>query len=431
MLDKLKKLIKYGEKKADFIEINVSESDNNEISIQKNNVKSFSSKNLQNVFIRTWIKGKKGIANGDILTKQLVDDAIKNARNSQKQDFFYGLPGKQKYGKVKGLFDKGFLDIDWINEKLSELSDVFLKQFENQKIYVPSASLYSAFSRVYLANSQGVEAEDKFSYMSLSGEALSRNKKGMTVYESIESRKPFSLEQVENFGKNLRKETELFLNAQKLKKFKVPKNLILQDYALFEIFENAFLSNFNSENLLKGRSIFQHKKGDKLFSEKLSMGDKGLLKGGIGSRSFDDEGTRVENTGLIEKGVLKDFIYDYNMAKYFKQKPKGNSYSDGIGFNNVFIEPGSKAIEEEIDKALIVRVVLGSHTANPFTTSFSVSPVISYYLDNGEKIPVRDFLLSGTFLEMLKDVFVDNKIINKGNFYCPAIAFKDFGVHVF
>jgi PmbA protein len=431
MLNTINKFLRYGKRKTDFIEINVSESDNSEILIEKNNIKSFSFKNIQNVFIRVWIKGQKGISNGNILTKQLIDDAVKNAKNSQKQEFFYGLPKKQKYSEVEGLFSNEFEDINGLNERLVGLSKVFLKQFKDKDVYVPTASLSSSKSKVYLINSQGAEAEDKFSFMAFSAESFPKNKKGMTIYDSIESRKALSLEQVDDFGKNLRKETELFLNARKLKDFKVPQNLILKDYALFEILENAFLSNFNSENLLKGRSVFQGKKGEKLFSEKLSLQDKGLLKGGIGSRSFDDEGTRVENTCLVKKGILKNFIYDYNMAKHFKKESRGNAYSDGIGFNNVFIEPSKKAVEEQVDKALIVKVVLGSHTANPFTTSFSVSPVISYYLDKGKKIPVKDFLLSGNFLEMLKDSDIGKEIINKSNFYCPAIIFKDFGIHVF
>jgi PmbA protein len=178
--------------------------------------------------------------------------------------------------------------------------------------------------------------------------------------------------------------------------------------------------------------MFKNEEGKKVFSEQFSLYDDSLLPEGIASSRFDDEGTACQTTKLVERGVLKGFIYDYNTARHLKKQPTGNSRSDTTDFTNIIVKPGSKSIEQEIDKALIIKLVLGSHTSNPITTNFSVNPVLSYCLDKGKKIPVKDFLITGNFINMLKNiVLIDKKIITKENFYIPAIAFQGMQINVF
>ena len=428
MFEELNKLVNYGKQKADFVEISLSDSRKTVFNIEKNELKAGTFADIKSVFVRVWIDGKQGISSSNVLGKEVVESAVSSAKNSKKKDFFYGLPKRQIYPQVKGMFDKEVEN----EERMAEILRVLLEEFKGRKSYLPLASLASGLSGNFVVNSEGIEAYDKMSFMDLGVSCVAKDKNISSIYDSLSSRKIFSIDEVRRFAKAIADEAELFLKAKKLKEFKIPENVILEGYGLFELMENAFLPNFNAENVLKGKSIFKGKLGEKLFSEKFSLDDNGLLEGGLGSRKFDDEGSASKSKKIIENGVLNDFIYDYNSAVHMKKDTGGNACSDSIDFSNLVVGNGKETIESQIDEGLIIKLILGGHTSNPFTTNFSVNPILSYYLKIGEKTPIKDFLISGNLLDMLKKIVaVGNVPIHKGNFYSPPIAFKNLRVSVF
>ncbi|MFZ5955127.1 MAG: TldD/PmbA family protein [Nanoarchaeota archaeon] len=426
MIEELRKFLKYGKEKADFVEISLDKIEKDELSVENNKLKSASYSDIKHVLVRTWIDGKLGVAVSNALDKNVIDNAINCAKNSVKKEFFYGLPNKQKYGKIKNIYDK---EVEECGEKLSGILNVFLAQFDNRKAFVSEAQASAGVVHSFLVNSEGIEADEKSSFIDLDAGCVAKGNEDSSVSDSISSRKFFKLNDVESFGQSLCEETELFLKCEKLKKFEIPKIVVLQEHALNNILEDAFLENFNAENLIKESSILKGKENTEIASKDFNLIDDGLLEGGMGSGSFDSEGTACRRNGLVEKGILKNFIYDYNSAVHLKKQPTGNASADSIDFNNILISPGNKEIESEIDNAIIIKNVIGTHTANSFTTDFSVNSNLSYYLKNGNKIPLKNFMISGNFLNMLKNIeLIGKKIIVKGDFYTPAIAFNSVNV---
>ena len=74
----------------------------------------------------------------------------------------------------------------------------------------------------------------------------------------------------------------------------------------------------------KGSSVFTGKIGEKVASELCTIVDDGTLEGRRGSLSIDDEGEVAQNTILIEKGILKNYMQDKMNARLMGTHSTGN-----------------------------------------------------------------------------------------------------------
>jgi PmbA protein len=74
-----------------------------------------------------------------------------------------------------------------------------------------------------------------------------------------------------------------------------------------------------------GYSCFAGKLGKEVASKTLNLWDDGRLRGGIGSRPFDDEGYATRKTTLIKGGVLKGFLHNTLTANKHKTRTTANA----------------------------------------------------------------------------------------------------------
>ena len=107
----------------------------------------------------------------------------------------------------------------------------------------------------------------------------------------------------------------------------------------------------------------------------------------VGSSVFDGEGVPVQKKALVEKGVLKGYLHNAYTAKRMKEPLTGNGIRGGfkgtpnVGITNLFIEKGSKSLDElisSIDEGMYITEAMGMHTANPISGDFSVGAVGFY-----------------------------------------------------
>lgn len=183
---------------------------------------------------------------------------------------------------------------------------------------------------------------------------------------------------------------------------------------LLEVLEFSFLG----EEVIKGRSFLKDKLGDKFFSENLTLIDDGLTEGLIESRPFDDEGAPQTTKTLLEKGVIKGYLFD----TYWKKQAEnlglghftsGNARRDDfksspkVSSTNLYFKGGPYTKEELLrfsSEVFEVLELLGSHTADPISGEFSVG-VSGVYYKNGEPVKVlSEMALSGNIFEMFKKV---------------------------
>tara|TARA_Y100000034_G_scaffold61196_2_gene74309 strand:+ start:18833 stop:20110 length:1278 start_codon:yes stop_codon:yes gene_type:complete len=405
-------LLKFGKKKADYVLINVSKSINEDLEIRSNNIDGFDYSDSCNYLVNVWKDGKKGVAFSNKFSLDLVSKALKIAKSSKKLSYFYGLPSKKKLMYPKN-YDKKINDLN--EETLVDIGKDLIKNTVEKNIIVSKAGVNKDLSFDILLNSEGVNVNEKSTSFSVF--VCATGKSGQNVSTSWQSKHENFYFNYDNLMINAKKECLDFLKAKKLS-HKV-KNVILKPEPFTNLLVSTLLVNFNAKNIEKNQSCLIGKLGEQIFDKSFSLNDDGLLKKGVHSSAVDFQGAVHKNTKLVDNGVVKSFVYDYNTAKKFDVENTGNASASGINFTNVVLN----GKHNKVSDGLIVGSVIGAHTANPMTTDFSVKAENCYYLDGGVKVPVKGVMISGRMLDVLSDIVsVGKKKEQKGGIYTGALV---------
>ena len=213
--------------------------------------------------------------------------------------------------------------------------------------------------------------------------------------------------------------------------------VILENLVASE-FLGVLSASFSADALIKGRSLLAGKVGAKVCSPLINIYDDGLLSGGAGSKSFDDEGIPCLKTPLIVNGVFEGFLHNAYTARRTGGTSTGNAVRGGfraqpsVGSNNLYIEKGNATKDELIagvSNGLMVQEVLGMHTANPISGDFSVG-VSGQWIEGGKvAYPVREAAISGNILSLFSEVeTVGSDLRLVGRIGAPSILLKPLSV---
>jgi PmbA protein len=176
---------------------------------------------------------------------------------------------------------------------------------------------------------------------------------------------------------------------------------------------NLLSSAFLADQVSKGKSRLAGRLGQKIMSEHITLVDDGLHPDGLATSPADGEGLPAQSTVLVEKGILKSYLYDLTQARKDNAVPTGNSTRSGfkappsIGTTNLILSKGTKGLTDlynGIDQGLLATDVMGLHTANPISGDFSVG-VSGQWIDNGQiSHPVKGMALAGNLWDMVEHI---------------------------
>ena len=203
---------------------------------------------------------------------------------------------------------------------------------------------------------------------------------------------------------------------------------------LLQVLEFSFLG----EEVVKGRSFLKDKLGKKVFSEEVTLIDDGLKPGLPETRPFDDEGAPQRTKVLLEKGVVKGFLWDTYWAKKAGETSTGNarrtsiSSHPSVSSTNFFIKEGNFSKEDLIKGyPLVFEVIeiLGAHTADPISGTFSVGLSGILYRDGEEVDYYKEAGFSGNIFEIFKNISkvgLDLKFY--GEYGSPSLLVEDMEI---
>ncbi len=127
---------------------------------------------------------------------------------------------------------------------------------------------------------------------------------------------------------------------------------------------------------------------------------------------YDDQGTRSNETTILDKGILKHYLHNRGTAHYLKQEPTGNCRAVHFGFipiprmTNTYFTPGGLTKEEALE--LLNTGVYAIQTSGGQVEadgSFLFKAIRGYWVQNGRiKEPIREVSLSGNILNLLSKV---------------------------
>jgi TldD protein len=163
----------------------------------------------------------------------------------------------------------------------------------------------------------------------------------------------------------------------------------------------------------KGTSAFAGRIGETVASDQCTVVDDGTLVGRRGSLTVDDEGTPTSCNTLIERGVLKGYMFDKMNARLMGVKSTGNGRRESFAhtpmprMTNTYMLPGKYDPEEiiaSVDKG-IYAPNFGGGQVDITSGKFVFSANEAYLIENGKKtVPVKGAMLIGNGPEVLTRV---------------------------
>jgi PmbA protein len=156
-------------------------------------------------------------------------------------------------------------------------------------------------------------------------------------------------------------------------------------------------------------------------SKDLTLIDEGQNPEYPATQAIDAEGTPKGSTALIEKGILKNFLFNRMFAHAAGKETTGNCQRGGgifgggvpfeiaptIGPNKILVDNISKSLDEqiaELDKGILITgQPIGLFvSSNPITGDFSVTSNESFLIEKGEiSHPLKTVGVAGNYIESL------------------------------
>jgi PmbA protein len=347
--------------------------------------------------------------------EKIVNSALSAAKASKPDADWKGLAQKKPYkADLDNMFDAKILQIG--ADELVNLSQIMIDSAVkvDKKILAAEGGIGNAYISNAIVNSNGINGFDKGTVIECSLATLAKDGNKVTpVCFEFNSGRTYNIDP-EWVG---REAAKLSVSALKTKPIETKTTkLILTQFALQDLLSYTLINAVRADSVQRGQSPFKDKIGEQVASEKLTIYDDGLYPNGMRTWLFDAEGVPHQKTPIIEKGVLKNFLYDNYSAKKEGKESTGNASragylsTPGIDTTNFHIMPGTTSAEdmlEQVDDGLMVYYLQGAHSSNPISGEFSVVASPAWKIKKGEiAFASRGVMLAGNIFEVLKNISV-------------------------
>ncbi|MBI5809573.1 MAG: TldD/PmbA family protein, partial [Deltaproteobacteria bacterium] len=203
----------------------------------------------------------------------------------------------------------------------------------------------------------------------------------------------------------------MMLKARRAPGGKMP--VVLSSEAGGTMIHEAVGHGLEADLAMQNLSVYSGKLGEKVASNIITVIDDGTIPYKRGSSFYDEEGTPTEKTVLVEKGVLKSYMYDRLHAMKAGGKSTGNGRRESYHhrpiprMRNTMIAEGKDDplfIVRSLDKGLFVKR-MGGGQVNTVNGDFVFEVTEGYLIENGKVgEPVRGATLTGNGPEVLMKI---------------------------
>ncbi|QQR79653.1 MAG: TldD/PmbA family protein [Deltaproteobacteria bacterium] len=282
------------------------------------------------------------------------------------------------------------------DHRVSKVRDV---RFEEEK------------KKILLINSCGAENffEDVIYEMSLMVVSQGNSGSQEMAWESDFSHH-FSMLNAESLARSAAEKSVMLLGAQSIPTQKTPAVL---DPIVTSAFLNVLAQSFCADQIYKGRSYLKNRLGQQVYAPSINLIEDPLNEKSYDRSPFDAEGVSSQKTVLVEKGSVKNFITDLQMAKTLNVMPTGHAVrsqykeSPHISPRRFSLLPGRFSTEdllEEMGKGFFVQDVIGAHTIDPVSGDFSLGATGLWMEKGKRRSAVRGVTISGNLHDIFRKV---------------------------
>ncbi|HDH99463.1 MAG: hypothetical protein DRP94_08300 [Candidatus Latescibacterota bacterium] len=380
---------------------------------------------------RTVIIGLKVISEGRLGEAQvtdpedldrLVDMALSSAKFGREADYVFP---NQPPPEVK-LYDGEVAKL-----AAERLIDACREMLELVKDYNPEITVYAYANKwvgeTYMANTSGLDFRGEGTSYSIGvhGELTREGDILMAGYGRGWRRAEIDPSEVAG------RTVEKFRMAERVVQVRSGRMPVLFTSEGLEVLLLSLRLGLSGKNVLLGSSPLSGKLGEEIADPRISLTDSGVEDYRMGSGHYDEDGVPTGRTLLIEKGVLRNFLYDLDTATRAGKEPTGNT---NCSPNNWLISAGDVPNDEilrDLKEGVVVYDVLGLGQGNPISGEFSVNLALGYKVENGEVVGrVKNTMLAGNVYEALKHVLAVGSRAEwvGGTLYAPPVLVDGLSV---
>jgi PmbA protein len=344
--------------------------------------------------------------------EETILKALSSAKASKPDEDWHSLPAKKSFADVKGTYDRSIVELR--SEDLLEVASLMLDAAENtdKRVFPIEGGAGASYLSTAIANSNGIASVDHGTIIECSLATICHEGSKVTpVCFEFNAERAYNI-RPEWVGKEA---ARLAVSALKTKKIETKNtNVVFAQSAFHELLYFTLINAAKADYVQRNQSAFKGKIGEKVASEIVTIYDDGLFNGGLRTWKFDGEGIPQQKTLIIEKGVLRNFIYDNYTAKKEGKESTGNATRAGylstpnVEATNFHFMSGTKSPEElvsEVGEGLLVYYLQGAHSSNPASGDFSVVATPAWKIENGEIASATEgVMLAGNIFQVLKNI---------------------------
>ncbi len=442
LLELCKYIVDSGQKKgADAIEAYSVYQSELEAEVRQGQINTVNKKIGDQIAIRLYIGKRMGSAFTNLATKEDTDEAldlaIAAAKVTTEDTDWVSLPTPSEYADIKGIWDDSIPNCD-PGQAVGIIGQVLSKLTASEPGIIPAFGVGGAdFTISAYANSNGVAHSEKASIGYAFVGCVAQTEDSVTPsITSFDIQRGIELDIDAIVNDNL----EIIRICKKTVKGKTGKHtVILHPRAYSQLMNYTLVEAIKGDNVARSKSAIADKIGDAVADERVTIYDDGTDPRGMNTSVADGEGVPRQRTPIIEKGVLRSFLWDTYWANKMGLKSTGNARRNTrqglveISPSTIVIEPGTRDIQDiikEIDHGYYIRNVQGAHSSNPESGDFSVVGNPAILIEKGEMVgAVHGLMFSGNMFELLKSIKeISGTVRNQFSYIGPDIAFSNVDV---
>jgi len=394
-------------KKIDYADIyfehNVSES----IHLEEGIVKKVSKDISQGAGVRAVAAEKTGYAYSDDISVENLTLSAETAKYISNDNVSCTIPVTAKKSVTRNLYPVEIVPMDVsIEEKMRLLESIDrVARGYDSRIKKVTASYASEYKQILIVNSNGEMIQDELPLIRLSVSCIAeegcRRETGSfsgggrhEFHFFLQTGDNSSEKRFETYAKEAARQAVLSLSS--IRAPAGPMEVVLgpgwPGILLHEAVGHGLEADFNR----KGLSAFSGRLGQRVASDLCTVIDDGTIPGRRGSLNCDDEGVPTSRTVLIEKGILRGYLFDRMNASLMKMPLTGNGRRESYAhppmprMTNTFMLAGDTepaSIIRSVKRGLYA-VSFGGGQVDITSGQFVFSANEAYLIEDGKVGPV-------------------------------------------
>lgn len=393
-----------------FVKVN-----NFELKIFKGEISNYKDSKLNGVSFRGTFDSNMGYAYSERIDLDIIDLLIKNAKENAEI-----IEDKEKEELYKG--DTDYEEINTYNEKLNEITvDTKIKDalamestaynFDKRVVSVDNCLIATGENEVYISNTLGLDLYNHSNFCLAYLDTRVMENDQIKVDGEIWVDNDYSKFDPKQISEKAVAKALSYLGAKQIPTGSY--KTIISNEAFTDLL-SCYSEIFFAINCQKGFSLLKGKLNTKIASDIVTLRDDPLRQSSLVRVPFDSEGVKTFDKFVIDKGVLKTYLYNLKTAKVDGVKSTGNGFKGsyksyvGTACTNFYIEPSETTLEEmtsKVSNGILITELSGLHSGiNTISGDFSLSAT-GFLIENGKITkPVEQITIADNFYSILKNI---------------------------